>query len=200
MIEHSASFASALMALWLLAGCSSYGGQPPGGDETQAEKAVKAGWDPRTQERSRRAETELDGWKPTCDEPYEPVEGIRQRDMDIVGSWAVRRGMDGSSLTIKRNGERGYIVSFSTSGCLDRWRLARHGEYRDGVLRLNRPVRDYFPLTYDRLYAIRIEGQDRLLIGVCPEDIATLSFSGKIESRLGQLFLMYKRAAASQAP
>ena len=66
-------------------------------------------------------------------------------------------------MTIQRRDEVSYRVEFFTSGCLRRWALERTATYWDGVLTLNRPVREYASKTYDRLYAVRINGEECLL-------------------------------------
>jgi hypothetical protein len=56
---------------------------------------------------------------------------------------------------------QGIIVSVNlqTSGCVGGWTLRRTGRYSDGVLELDRPVLEYCPVTYQKLYAIRVAGQ-----------------------------------------
>ncbi len=48
-----------------------------------------------------------------------------------------------------------YHIEFATQGCLFGYPLHRSGEYANGVLTLNRPVKEYFALTYQKLYAVR---------------------------------------------
>ncbi len=43
------------------------------------------------------------------------------------------------------------------------WKLRRTGHYSGGALVLNRPVEEYFPLTYQRLYAVRVGSTEYLV-------------------------------------
>lgn len=64
-----------------------------------------------------------------------PATGIRSAtSLDIAGTWRTHGGLEGSSLTIERADDVGYVVSFSADGCLDHWRLERYGDYQDCML------------------------------------------------------------------
>ncbi len=170
--------------------------------EFEISKTAVDSW---THESSRRVENELDGWKPTCEEPYQPAEEFRSRTMSIVGTWRSRGGgnldLDGSSLTIKEADHGAYTVSFSTWGCLDHWQLERKGNYSGGVLVLDRPIAEYFPLRYRQLYSMQIEGQDYLLPALCMEDMSPLLQHGEtVEGSVGRTFLMFRRSAPIGEP
>jgi hypothetical protein len=108
-------------------------------------------------------ERKLDHWLPTKENAQVPRASIRSPQTDISGVWEVHRGHDGSSLAITRSGPETYDVVLDTHGCLDWWKLRRTGHYSAGVLVLNRPVQEYFPLTYQKLYAVRTSSSEYLV-------------------------------------
>jgi len=108
-------------------------------------------------------ERKLDHWLPTKENAQVPRAAIRSPQTDISGVWEVHRGHGGSSLAITRSGPETYDVVLDTHGCLDWWKLRRTGRYSDGVLVLNRPVQEYFPLTYQKLYAVRTSSSEYLV-------------------------------------
>jgi hypothetical protein len=170
------------------------------GDE-EAKQALAAELDGAIDEQSRRIETQLEAWLLPCEGPYEPPEDLRCPRLNIEGTWRARGGHDGSVLVIEQLFDDVYQVSFSTYACLSRWRLTRAARYADGVLELNRAVQEYFPLTYDRLYALWIEGEGYLLPAVCPERFAHLKDRGEtVEGPYGRRFYMYKRRDPAQDP
>jgi hypothetical protein len=146
---------------------------------------------------SQEVEDELKKWKPTKENDQTPKETIHSRKTDIVGRWKVWRFLDYSTLVIKRLGEDIYEVAFSTGGCLKRWKLKRQGCYVDGVLTLDRPVEEYFPLTYKRLYSVRIGNQDYLVADVAIADFQqSLSTDNKRANRLSELYAYRREDAA----
>ncbi|MBI4579102.1 MAG: hypothetical protein HY718_05325 [Planctomycetes bacterium] len=112
---------------------------------------------------SKLVEQELDHWQPAARESDRPMDSIRYPEMNIAGNWTLSRGLDYSRLAITKTDDGHYQVSFASGGCLYNYRLKRIGDYSGGVLSLNRPVKEYFPLSYRTLYAVRIGGQDYLL-------------------------------------
>jgi len=66
-------------------------------------------------------------------------------------------------MNIQRRSDGNYDIDFATSGCLSGWQLKRTGSYRDGVLTLDRPVREYCPITFKTMYAMRVDGKELLL-------------------------------------
>jgi len=92
-----------------------------------------------------------------------PNASLLASDILLEGKWEVHRHLQSSAIEISRNPPWQYQIAFSTSGCLGGLTLERTGTYVDGTLSLDKPVGEYLPLTYDRLYAVRIEGTDYLL-------------------------------------
>ena len=139
-------------------------------------------------------EEDLDHWKPKGDALREPASAIRSPEVDILGEWTVHRGLDLSTLSITPSDRADYQVEFATSGCLFHYRLHRTGTYSNGVLTLNRPVEEYFPLTYQKLYAVRIAGQEWLLpAAAIPELEKGLSADGTKVSRVAAGMYLFQR-------
>jgi hypothetical protein len=111
----------------------------------------------------RIVERRLDRWKPTKENDWAPSPAIQRPQTDIAGTWQVSRGLDGSSLVITRSGPGSYDITLQTAGCLGSWTLRRTGRYSAGVLVLNRPVQEYLPITYQKLYAVRIGSAECLV-------------------------------------
>jgi hypothetical protein len=72
-------------------------------------------------------------------------------------------GYDYTTLSIPSVAGGAFRVAFETAGCLGHWRLRRIARFVDGVLELDRPVKEYFPLTYRTLYAVRVAEVDYLV-------------------------------------
>jgi len=120
--------------------------------DTRVRKAITAHVDER-----------LSKWTPGKEDSRQPNKKIMAADTEIVGEWVVNRGgHDYTTLSISRNGDR-LSISFYTGGCLTEWELERTGMFSEGVLLLDRPVEEYLPLTYKKLYAGRIDGKELLV-------------------------------------
>lgn len=106
---------------------------------------------------------EFRNWDAGAQERLVPPDAIRAPDLDISGEWCVSRGYDSTFLTIRPvSGDR-YEVCFATHGCVGGWKLHRVATFREGVLVLDEPVEEYFPLMYARLYPVKITGEDCLI-------------------------------------
>lgn len=71
--------------------------------------------------------------------------------------------LDVASLVVRPKGPSGYSIALSTAGCLSNWDLEREGEYANGILSLNKPVKEYGSSPYDTLYAVSVAGADYLI-------------------------------------
>jgi hypothetical protein len=111
----------------------------------------------------RTIERGLASWKPGKEERLSPTGNLRNPSMSLQGTWLVHTGMDHSELSLTPASSGGWNVVFSTGGCLSSWTLKRTAAFRDGVLRLNRPVEEYAPRTYRLLHAVRRAGRDYLV-------------------------------------
>ncbi|MCB9853237.1 MAG: hypothetical protein H6819_09095 [Phycisphaerales bacterium] len=122
----------------------------------------RTGLERQNEASSRYIEAELKDWRPP-DGLQPPPATIRVSSIDLEGSWLGRTGMDTASMVISRRNDGTFDVNFSTSGCLGGWRLKRTATYKDGILELDRPVQEYCPITFRRLYTIRANGTELLL-------------------------------------
>jgi len=143
-------------------------------------------------------EQKLAAWKPTAGNKTTPRRTLLSMTGDICGTWRVSRGMDGSTLWIRSPSPGSYIVSFRTGGCLSRWTLKRYGEFSDGVLSLNKPVEEYFPLTYSRLYLLTVAGKLYLVPDAAVRDFekGVTADGSRIKDQLSVDFYGYHRVAA----
>ena len=103
------------------------------------------------------------GWQPSDEDKTEPSSEFVFSDMDIVGNWSVRRHFNSRSLRIKKLPSGKYEVMFSTGGCLGHFETERNGEFQSGTLSLHKPVAEYMPAVYQKLYAVRVGDADYLL-------------------------------------
>lgn len=110
-------------------------------------------------------EAQLSKWK--RGKENEAALALHQKDIvvarDISGVWLRDSGMDSTKLKLFSVGPNVYKIILSTGGCLGHWTLERTGVYKDGVLLLNRPLEEYTPLIYDRLFTIRTPAGVRLI-------------------------------------
>ncbi|MSR59558.1 MAG: prepilin-type N-terminal cleavage/methylation domain-containing protein [Planctomycetaceae bacterium] len=136
----------------------------------------------------------IQNWKPSDHPIVQPNAEWIHPDMDIVGNWSVRRRLDSSALAIEKLDSGEYRVKFKTSGCLGGYDSERIGECRDGVLSLDKPLAEYFPGTYQKLYAVRVDESDCLLpAAFVPQFQAAVSTD---PSRLN--WYVYRRADESR--
>ena len=104
----------------------------------------------------------LNRWKPDHEDFTSVLEHVFDRDTRIAGHWSVADGHDGASLEFVE-ASQGFLVRFSTLGCLSEWSLSRTAKLVRGVLVLNSPVLEYCPRKYDRLYPVTSDGYDYLI-------------------------------------
>jgi hypothetical protein len=112
---------------------------------------------------SATVEEDLRKWKPTKTDRAAPPSSLLKPSMDISGTWRVSRGFYHSTLWIRRLGSSSYAVSFKSDGCMSGWSLKRTGTFSNGIVVLDRPVKDYPSSTYARLFAVRLKGVDYLV-------------------------------------
>ncbi|MGD0897390.1 MAG: hypothetical protein ABR915_06105 [Thermoguttaceae bacterium] len=112
---------------------------------------------------SQDIEKELAQWKPDHEDLSPVLGNIFRPKAEIVGEWTTGAGFASSSLSIRRKESGGHAVDFSTGGCLGQWGLQREGTYTGGVFRLNKPVEEYRPHTYDTLYVVFVNDTEYLI-------------------------------------
>lgn len=110
-----------------------------------------------------------------------PKRGELVGDVDLTGTWSSPRGMDSVSFVFEPEVEGRYKVHFSASGCLAHWEFQRTAVYDGGVITLDAPVQEYVPVTYTRLFVLRIDGDIKM--------IASAHVGWFDELQLGQAYL-----------
>ncbi len=149
----------------------------------------------RTTEITVLVEARLEKWKPSKKNLEKPAKSIMASDVDIEGVWLAHRGLDHTSLHISKTNAN-LSINFYTSGCLSRWQLNRTGLFTNGVLTLNRPVDEYYPLTYMTLYAIQIEGIDYLVSSAAVgklQEILQRNLKVERKTEIQELYLFKKQ-------
>lgn len=114
-------------------------------------------------ESTKYLEKRLAEWTP---QPYDrdvPMAAIRDPQIDVEGHWFADSTYTVSKMRISMLPSEHYAVELSTRGCLSNWELKRTAVFYDGILFLDKPVQDYGLDTFDRLFAVRLDGQACLL-------------------------------------
>jgi hypothetical protein len=99
----------------------------------------------------------LENWQPGPEHLALPPDSLRIRDINLVGFWTDRIGWTDMDIQ-PLEGDRYSIlfVSHARCGLSGSVKLNRLGEFQDGVIVLDRPLRELTGTTYDRLYSVRI--------------------------------------------
>ena len=143
------SLASASLLIFCTS--SSVGIEPAGEDNGIRERTL-----------AQQIEDGLQGWTPDRSNLVYLIEGIHNSDMVVTGSWATLPSFDWSRMEIVGTPDR-LSVQFSTGGCLGSWAFERTGVFTEGYLRLDKPVEEYRPVTYDTLYPVCLDGRNYLI-------------------------------------
>ncbi len=116
-----------------------------------------------SQSPSRAIKTALTQWQPDERNNYELDPKLLAPDMKIAGPWSFTDSRYfGTDLRFSPSRD-GYIAHFHAWGCTGEIALKRTATFSGGVVRLNLPVRDFWPNTYQTLYAVRIGKKDFLI-------------------------------------
>lgn len=108
----------------------------------------------------------LDEWKPDRTISLNPA--LVSADMKITGRWHFFDGrFFGTDISIDAD-ESLFPVHFHAWGCAGAFSLERNATFEGGVVHLDKPVRDFWPNTYQDLFAAHVHGKDYLV----PECIA----------------------------
>ena len=127
---------------------------------------------PDSATRARRAIMQrIRSWKPSAADTTAPDSRRLVPDLELVGHWSVRRHLNGSSLEIQKLPSGEFRVRFATGGCLGSYEAVQTATFRDGILTLDEPVAEYLPAVYDRLYAVRVADEVRLLPAARVSDV-----------------------------
>lgn len=112
-----------------------------------------AQWD---DEFSAEVEREIaTSFDPESESKDPPRRGELLSAIDLTGEWSTTRGWDSTTMTFSADESGGYVVQFETSGCVASWHLERRATYSGHTITLDRPVKEYLPATYTRLYTVR---------------------------------------------
>jgi hypothetical protein len=106
----------------------------------------------------------LDDWLPGPEHSAVPPDSIRVRDVDLEGEWT--DGIGWTDLKIKSLPDGRYSVSFlshARCGLSGSVQFERYAKYDDGVLLLDRPVRELRGTTYRQLFSVRVNDDIYLL-------------------------------------
>jgi hypothetical protein len=103
---------------------------------------------------------ELDKWKPGPEHDVPPHDTVWVEDMDVTGQWTYRFR---TIFWIDPGTDDDYTVKFVSYHRCTHCELGRTATYDHGVLTLDRPVKEVPGPAYQKLYTVRIDGEDCLL-------------------------------------
>jgi hypothetical protein len=103
---------------------------------------------------------ELDKWNPGPEHDVIPHDTVWVEDMDVTGQWTYRFR---TILWIDPGTDGDYTVKFVSYHRCTHCELRRTATYDQGVLMLDRPVKEIPGPAYQKLYTVRIDGVDCLL-------------------------------------
>ena len=109
-------------------------------------------------------ELDLESWQPGPEHALVPPDSIRVQDAELDGLWTDRIGW--LHLDIEKMPDGRYSVSFlshARCGHSGSVQLERYAKYEDGVVQLDRPVRELNGTTYTKLFSVRANGEVYLL-------------------------------------
>lgn len=146
-------------------------------------------------ESSRRMEKSLLDIKEFPAGDPTPIKNLVSLNTKIIGEWNEFAPMAGSSMSIEKADSCRLQVHFYAQGCLDSWSLSRTGFYRNGILELDRPVAEYLPRVYKKLYTLKVGNRDYLVPDILAQDFKEcLSKDGEtITDTIGVNFCAFKR-------
>ena len=103
-------------------------------------------------------------WQPGPQHTAVPPDSIRVREADLIGLWTDEIGWLDFDITKLPDGH--YSVSFRSHAqcaCSGAVQLERFAEYENGVILLDRPVRELGGTTYEKLFTVRVNDEIYLL-------------------------------------
>ena len=95
---------------------------------------------------------------PAAEYGLPPAKGELVEGVDLEGTWRSRPFFDYTAITFKKQRDGNYSVCFESGGCLQEWVLHRVATYSGSTITLDKPVEEYLPATYTRMYTIRFNG------------------------------------------
>jgi|CXWL01.1.fsa_nt_gi hypothetical protein len=115
---------------------------------------------------------ELANWQPGPEHSAVPSESLRVRDADLAGAWTDRVGWTKMAIQSLDDGRyRVAFLSHARCGLSGSVQLERIAEYDEGVILLDRPVRELRGETYERLFSVRLNDSICLLPSIRVTDI-----------------------------
>jgi hypothetical protein len=128
----------------------------------------------------------------SIEEPV-PQQRYLAPETPIVGKWARFSGDDAAVLIITSLEDSRYRVEFEAGGDLGGWKLDRVGEYHEGVFTLNRPVLEYLPREYRKLYAVRLQGSVYLVSSSVADELPRLEAEVGSSPWLQEMYLFSRQ-------
>ena len=87
-----------------------------------------------------------------------PATGGLVEGVDLQGTWSSPVDLQYTAITFKKQPAGEYSVEFRSGGCLMDWLLHREATYSGSAIAFNKPVHEYLPATYTRMYTISFKG------------------------------------------
>jgi len=102
-------------------------------------------------------------YKPEKEYHLPPKKGEVVADHELEGTWSSPGGLDYTSIVFQKTSSGKYSVKFSSGGCLADWTLDRQATYEKGIIIFDKPVEEYLPALYTKMYTIRFKDNIYLL-------------------------------------
>ncbi len=112
-------------------------------------------------------EAKMRFWKPTQINAQPLPEILRADDISIEGEYGYSGTFTSIQWKVQKVGKGKYTVVFQFGNCTTMFSFRRTARYENGVLILNKPVMDSSAGNsppYNRLYSVRFQGKDYLLL------------------------------------
>ena len=87
---------------------------------------------------------------------YRPPICVTPATVDLAGTWQANYGLAGASIEFAPRADGDFDVRFSTWGCFAGDNLKRRARVRRGAVVFDRPVREYIPISYSRLWILQV--------------------------------------------
>lgn len=107
-------------------------------------------------------EKELEGWHPDLADIALPKPELLCPQMELAGEWKFATGFFGTKLSLSAI-PGGNTARFHMWGCAGTADFERKATFSNGIISLDRPVRDFWPNKYQKLYALRVQEIDFLV-------------------------------------
>jgi len=109
-------------------------------------------------------------YRPENEYQVPPGKGKIVDHIQLEGTWSNPGEFSYTSITFEKRCAGNYGVKFYSGGCEMEWTLDREATYKKGVITFDKPVEEYLPALYTRMYTIQFNETVYLLASERIED------------------------------